>query len=135
MNEYELLYLIHEKTSTFWSLFQFWAGVTFAYIATTHFAAKHLNAFIIIFLSIIYSCMFFHVLQLMGENTALITALIEDLRNLVASSESLTGTAKIQLERSDALIFWPIIIAIFGSFIGSLIYLPYMRFWSGNENT
>lgn len=129
VTEFDVLYLLQEKIATFWSLFQFWSGITFAYIAVSHFAASRLNSWIILCLSLVYSSMFLHVLQLMARNHASIDGLVLDLEYMAASVEQVSNATRAQLESSESMSVIPAIIAIFGSFAGALIYLPYKRYW------
>jgi hypothetical protein len=135
LTEYDLLYLIHEKTAIFWSVFQFWSGVTFAYLAVSYFAARNLNIPIIICLSVIFSAMFFHVMQLSDHNSDMISSLNTDLEKLVELSGSASAAAREQIKAHSKLHFAPIIIVLFGSYIGGLLYLPFNYFRSKRENT
>ena len=135
MTEYDILYLIHEKKSIFWSIFQFWSGVAFSYVAVAYFAARNLNIPIIICLSIFFSAMFFHVIQLSGQNSEMISSLTTDLEKLVELSGSASAAAREQIRAHSELNFVPTIIAIYGSYLGALLYLPYSYFRSKRENT
>lgn len=135
MTEFDVLYLLQEKMSTFWSVFQFWSGVTFAYVAVSHFAARNLNHPIIIFLSIIYSAMFFHVLQLIARYHFSVEGLIVDLENISASAQQVSNATMAELERSQSMSSIPVIIAIFGSYLGAVIYLPYKKYGRSRSET
>jgi len=135
MTEFDILYLLHEKMAVYWGVFQFWSGVTFAYVAVSHFAASRLHGFIVLCLTIIYAAMFFHVLQLIGENDLAIDGLILDLEEYSARVQQVSNATKARLASAESLSTIPAIVAIFGSFLGSLVYLPYKKYWASREHT
>ena len=135
MTEYELMYLISENFSQSLEIWQFWSGVSFGYMALSHFAARQLNTFIIIFLSILYVAFSAFITFSMGDLWEMSKAQDALLQSLSQRSEGLSILGSAWQRTQDRAEIIPFMVAFFGTFLGALVYLPY-RYYSGpHENT
>gem|GEM_PF-1963690 len=133
MNEQELFELMAARADVNWQIFQFWSGVTFAYIAVGHLAAKSLNWFIICILTILYASLSVVVFQMASNNMAVLEGFNNDLQALADTTE-LSEASKVWLELGTTSVQTiAVSIATLGTFISALIYLPY-NFYRSRKN-
>ena len=108
-----------------WEIFQFWSGITFAYIAVSHFAARNLNWFIISVLTVLYASLTIVVYQMAANNLAVLEGFTAELQALSDSADvSAASEAWLQLSTTiPQLVAFSI--ATLGTFACALLYLPY----------
>ena len=129
MTELELFELAAERADINWEIFQFWSGVTFAYMAVGHFAAKNLNWFVVIVLSILYTSLSVVVYQMASNNMAVMEGFTQELEVLAESAE-ITAASQAWLAelKPTASFLIALSIATLGTFLSALIYLPYNHY-------
>jgi hypothetical protein len=129
MTEIELLELAAERADINWEIFQFWSGVTFAYMAVGHFAAKSINWFVVVVLSILYVSLSVVVFHMASNNMAVLEGLTLEL-NFLAKSTEITAASQAWLAESKPTPSFLIALAIatLGTFLSALIYLPYNHY-------
>ena len=132
MSEQELFELMAARADVNWEIFQFWSGVTFAYIAVSHFAAKNMNWLIILVLTILYASLSLVVYQLAANNLLVLEAFNLELQALSESTEvSAASKAWLQLSTTTPQLI-ALSIATLGTFICALLYLPYNYYRARN---
>lgn len=125
MSEQELFELMAARADVNWEIFQFWTSVTFAYIAVSHFAAKSLNWFIIVVLSLLYASLSVVVYQMAANNLAVLEGFTLELQALSESTEvSAASVAWLQISTTTPELV-AFSIATLGTFLCALVYLPY----------
>ena len=135
MSEYEIMYLLSESINRMWEVLQFWSGVSFGYMALSYVAARHLNIYLVAFLSILYVAFTLNMLGIMQLNRTVELGYITDLQAL-AEIGSLQSQASIIFLKEEANInVIPAMVAVYGTFVGALFYLPYNYYFSKRENT
>ena len=129
MTELELLELAAERADINWEIFQFWSGVTFAYMAVGHFAAKSINWFVVVVLTVLYVSLSVVVFHMASNNMAVLEGLTLEL-DFLAKSTEITAASQAWLAESKptASFLVALSIATLGTFLSALIYLPYNHY-------
>jgi len=129
MTELELLELAAERADINWEIFQFWSGVTFAYMAVGHFAAKNINWFIVVVLTILYASLSVVVFHMASNNNAVLEGFTQEL-GILAESTEITAASQVWLAelKPTASFIIALSIATLGTFLSALIYLPYNHY-------
>ncbi|MCX2983130.1 hypothetical protein EYC98_19890 [Halieaceae bacterium IMCC14734] len=129
MTELVLLELAAERADINWEIFQFWSGVTFAYMAVGHFAAKSINWFVVVVLSILYVSLSVVVYHMSDNNLAVMEGLTLEL-GILAKSNEVTAASQAWLAESKptAPFLIALSIATLGTFLSALLYLPYNHY-------
>ena len=124
MSEYELVYLISEYVNRNWLVIQVWAGVSFGLVAISHFSTKHLNTVLVAAISVLYICFSIFSMSIFKANGHVVSGFIMDLVNATNNGVTLTNGAQRIISAKPGYIAMPsILIAFFGTFIGSLVFL------------
>ncbi len=132
MTEQDLFELMASRADINWEIFQFWSGVTFAYMAVGHFAAKNLNWFVIGVLSILYVSLTLVVYEMAANNLATLEGFTQELQALALTTE-LSAASEAWLEEPTSSFQIALSIATVGTFLSALIYLPY-NYYRANRN-
>lgn len=126
MSEYEILYLTNLTEDQRFNLLQWWAGVTFAVIAVSHFARKELNLFFVALIVLLYVGFSLFVAPLFFANMDQAARFRQDLQSLQESGAVLSAVSLDIISGGPNLIqatgFY---IAGVGAFCGSISYVIY----------
>ena len=129
MTELGILELAAERADLNWEIFQFWSGVTFAYMAVGHFASKNINWLIVVVLSILYASLSVVVGHMWSNNAAVMGGFMQELEILANSTElSAASQAWLANVKPTPQFQIPLSIATLGTFLSALIYLPYNHY-------
>ena len=132
MTEQDLFELMASRADINWEIFQFWSGVTFAYLAVGHFAAKNLNWFAILVLTILYASLTVVVYQMAANNMAVLEGFTQELQALANTTE-LGAASQAWLQKPGGVFQVAISITTLGTFVSALAYLPY-NYYRANRN-
>ena len=126
MIEYDTMYLVTETLDQTWSHLQFWSSVSFGYLVLSHAAGKSLNIPIIVVISVLYIAFTFQTLETLTIYGDLIAGYREDLVTLQGSKGLHSEAAKVWVENSrTGSATLAMTIALFGTFLAAIFYLPY----------
>jgi hypothetical protein len=123
MTEYEAMYLLTETFDRIWSHIQFWSSVSFGYLILAHVAAHRLNLLLISILTILYIAFSIHMLDVMRLSSAYVIGYTETLRQLADTAGLNTPAARVAISEQRSV--WAGGIAMLGTFIVTVVYLPY----------
>lgn len=129
MTEQALFELMASRADINWEIFQFWSGVTFAYMAVGHFAAKSVNWFVVAILSVLYVSLSVVVYEMATNNMAVLVGFTQELQTLANTTEvSAASQAWLEKQKPSNLFQIAISIATVGTFLSALVYLPYNHY-------
>ena len=124
MSEYEIVYLASEYLNRTWDVMQFWASVSFGLIALSHLGARHLNILIASLVSLLYIGFTLFVMNMLRVNGAVVTGFLTQLKDLPEAGTPLgAGALAIISTAPNPLQMAAIVLAFFGLFLGSLVFL------------
>lgn len=129
MTEYEYLYLASENYAQSVAIWQFWSGISFGYMALSHFAARQLNVLIVCVLSVLYIAFTLFIISSMGELWEMNNAYESALRELAGSEAGVSIPTQAWLATQEGAEVKTFVVAFFGTFIASLLYLPFRYLW------
>jgi len=136
MIENDTMYLVTETLDQTWSHLQFWSSVSFGYLVLSHVTGKNLNTPIIVILSALYVAFTFQTVESLVLYGELLAGYRLDLIALREIEGLHSEAAKVWASRSgagnDTL---SMTIALFGTFLAALFYLPYCYYRGSRENT
>ncbi|MBT5030864.1 MAG: hypothetical protein HOM55_01055 [Proteobacteria bacterium] len=128
MTEADILYQLSELYNRYWAMNQWWASISFAIIALSHFASHKLNKILVSIIIVLYAAYSFWMQRYMHYNVLIIGGLFQDLEVLKDSGIVLSNAANQYLAvTNDALTLYFIRIATFGTFVCSNSYLIYSQ--------
>lgn len=130
MTEHELMYLMSETANRNWEMWQYWTGVSFGYLILGYVAAKHLNWFLIFFVSTLYTLFSIFLLDHLGLNAEILFGTADELRKLQLSGVELTAPTARWLAGHSEDGMLPISLLLV-TYLAALLYLPYNHIKSG----
>ena len=135
MTEYELIDMLTETRTLFWSQLQFWSGVSFSYLVLSYVAGKHLNLLSVIVLTVLYVAFSIQTLLLFFDTWSMTKDYITDLELLFSEKESISNAAENWIGRSKDITIRAMAtgIALYGTFFVSLLYLPVVYYRNGRN--
>ena len=125
MTEYEIVYLSSEYLNRTWEVMQFWASVSFGFIALSHLGAKHLSwltTCIVTTLYIVFTLFVMNIFRVNGEVGDGFLTELKALENLGPGAQAIVASAPTALGMAA------IISTFFGLFIASVAFL-WLSFW------
>ena len=134
MTEYEILDIYSSSMEGLWGLLQFWASVSFGYLALGVLAVKRLNILSVLVLSVLYIAFSMQMFDALGVVYYEAGAHVESMK-LLSETKGLQTPSAIHIVTVDTSGSYSGPIAIFGTFIVAFLSLPYQYWKSQRENT
>ena len=133
VTEAEIYEFISVHQGTLITLLQWWASVSFALVALAHFGRNSLNLFLVSIVLLLYVAFSLFAYGIFLDQVNRITQLLGDLSSIsgnasdssLISSYLLRSRGEVGSTGDWARFYWPLYVALIGTFLGSVAYVIY----------